>query len=180
MKFQINWIRLKSFFLWSINCHTVSLSPPIRSLSIKKKEKSLLGKAYYFFILKDWKVKSPLEGTISKIYPNYALQITNEEGLQILIDIQIDKTTLILPNKIFRCKVKEGQWVSSKTTLFLIYFEKQVISVVVYILWQPEIIERIGELKTNDEDYFVTVYYRNPSNTLLLKRHGKYLADVDN
>ncbi|CAG8652770.1 4220_t:CDS:1, partial [Ambispora gerdemannii] len=80
-----------------------------------------------------WKVKSPFKGVISKIYPNYAMQITNKEGLQILIDIQVDRKNPMPLDKILQCEVEEGQEVSSKTTLFIVYLEEQVISVSVYI-----------------------------------------------
>lgn len=93
----------------------------------------MLGKGYYFCDLKGWKVKSPLKGVISKIYPNYAIQITNKEGLQILIDIQVDRKNPMPLDKILQCEVEEGQEVSRKTTLFIVYLEEQVISVSVYI-----------------------------------------------
>ena len=35
--------------------------------------------------------------------------------------------------KILQCKVREGQKISQSTTLFIIYFKKQIISVAVYI-----------------------------------------------
>ncbi|CAG8645563.1 25443_t:CDS:2 [Gigaspora margarita] len=75
----------------------------------------------------------PLKGIISKIYPNYAIQITNKEGLQILIDIQVDKKNPMPLDKVLQCEVKEGQEVSPKTVLFIVYLEEQVISVSVYI-----------------------------------------------
>ena len=93
----------------------------------------MVGKAYYFCDLKGWKVKSPLRGVISKIYPNYAIQITNQEGLQILVNIQVDRKNPMPLEKILQCEVKEGQEVSPKTVLFIVYLEEQVISVSVYI-----------------------------------------------
>ncbi|CAH1756397.1 12200_t:CDS:2 [Entrophospora sp. SA101] len=102
-------------------------------------------------------------GIISKIYPNYTIQITNKYGLQILVDIQIDKKNPVPLDKILQCEVREGQKVSPKTTLFIIYFEEQVISVVVYIPWQPKILRKISKkLEKGNNDCFVKLYYRNP------------------
>ncbi|CAI2181902.1 20049_t:CDS:2, partial [Funneliformis geosporum] len=44
-------------------------------------------------------------------------------------------------NKILQCEVQEGQIVNPKTVLFIVYLEEQVISVSVYIPWQPEVID---------------------------------------
>jgi phosphotransferase system IIA component len=93
----------------------------------------LLGKAYYFYDLKGWKITSPLNGIISKIYPNYALQITNEYGLQIILDIQVNERNLEPLDKILQCEVKEKQIVSPQTTLFIIYLVKQVNCIAVYV-----------------------------------------------
>ncbi|CAI2192183.1 19367_t:CDS:2 [Funneliformis geosporum] len=68
-----------------------------------------------------------------KIYPNYAIQITNQEGLQIIIDVQTDRKNPMPLNKILQCEVQEGQIVNPKTVLFIVYLEEQVISVSVYI-----------------------------------------------
>ena len=133
MKLQIDWIKLKNFFWWMIGWYYESLSQPVKCRIIKKNQKSLLGKAYYFCDLSGWKIKSPLKGVVSKIYPNYALKITNKKGLQILLDIQVDKENPMPLDKIFRCEIEEGQKVSPKTTLFIVYLEEQVISVTVYV-----------------------------------------------
>ena len=61
------------------------------------------------------------------------MQITNKEGLQILIDIQVDRKKPMPLDKILKCEVEEGQEVSRKATLFIVYLEEQVISVSVYI-----------------------------------------------
>jgi len=175
MKFQIDWVKLKNFFRWIIGWYCTCLSQPVKCRIIKKKENSLLGKAYYFCDLSGWKIKSPLKGVISKIYPNYALQITNKKGLQILLDIQVDKKNPMPLEKILQCEIEEGQKVSPKTTLFIVYLEEQIISVTVYIPWQPEIIGEIEKLKKGDKDCFVKVHYRNPYSTKInFKRHGKY------
>ena len=175
MKLQIDWTKLKNFFWWTIGRYYKRLSQPVKCRIIKKNEKSLLGKAYYFCDLRNWKIKSPLKGTISKIYPNYALQITNKKGLQILLDIQVDKKNPMPLDKIFKCEIEEGQKVSPKTTLFIVYLEEQIISVTVYVPWQPEIIGEIGKLQKGDKDCFVKIHYRNPYSTKLnFKRHGKY------
>ena len=77
-------------------------------------------------------------------------------------------------NKVLQREVKEGQKVNPKTTLFIVYLEEQVISVSVYIPWQPEIIGKVGEFKKDDEKCFVKIYYRNPYSKLQIKRHGSY------
>ena len=173
MKIQINWNKLKKYFLWLVNQYKKKLSPPVRSQAIKSNKKSLLGQTFYFFVLKGWKVKSPLKGVISKIYEDYTVHITNRKGLQILLGVQIDKKNQSLLNKIFKCQVRENQKVNLNTEIFTIYLENLVISVNVYILWDPETIERIGKLQ-NDKNCFVEVYYRNPYSRLRLKRCGKY------
>ena len=174
MKFKIDWAKLKKFFLWLIGSWSVELAPPVSCRIHKRSEKSLVGKAYYFCDLKSWKVKSPLKGIISKIYPNYAIQITNEEGLQIIMDIQVDKVNPMPLDKVLQCEVQEGEKVNKKTTLFIVYLEEQVISVSVYIPWQPEIIGKIGQYKKGDKKCFVKIYYRNPYSKLKFKKHGKY------
>ncbi|CAG8539561.1 14741_t:CDS:2, partial [Cetraspora pellucida] len=73
-------------------------------------------------------IKSPLSGIISKIYPNYAIQITNKEGLQVLVNIQLDRKNPMPLDKILQCEVREGEKVNPKTTLFVVYLEEQVIS----------------------------------------------------
>ena len=91
------------------------------------------------------------------------------------MDIQTDRKNPMPLGKILQCEVQEGQTVDKKTTLFIIYFEEQVISVSVYIPWQPEIIGKIGDFQKDDKKCFVKVYYRNPySKKLQFKRHGKY------
>jgi hypothetical protein len=78
-------------------------------------------------------------------------------------------------DKILGCEIEEGQKVSPKTTLFIVYLEEQIISVTVYIPWQPEIIGEIEKLKKGDKDCFAKVHYRNPYSTKInFKRHGKY------
>jgi len=114
-----------------------------------------------------------LEGVISKIYPNYTLQITGKYGFQILLDIQVDERKLMPIDKIFQCEVREGQAVSPKTILFVIYYENQIKAVVVFIPWQPNLLRKIGPLKTEDK-CFVEVFYRNPYTKLKFKKHGKY------
>jgi len=174
MKFSVDWAKLKKFFLWLIGWWSVELVPPVHGRILKKSEKSLVGKAYYFCDLKSWKVKSPLSGIISKIYPNYAIQITNKEGLQVLVNIQLDRKNPMPFDKILQCEVREGEKINPKTTLFIVYLEEQVISVCVYIPWQPEIIGKIGEFQKNDKKCFVKVHYRNPYSKLQFKKHGKY------
>lgn len=174
MKFKIDWVKLKKFFFWLIGWWEERLVPPIKCRIIKNNEQSLLGKSYYFSDLKDWRIKSPLQGVISKIYPNYAIQITNKNGLQILLDIQVDRKYPMPLNKIMQCEVKEKQKVTPKTTLFIIYLEEQVISVSVYIPWQPEILGRVGKLEKDEKNCFVKIYYRNPYAKLRFKKHGKY------
>ncbi|CAH1765221.1 2549_t:CDS:2 [Entrophospora sp. SA101] len=85
-----------------------------------------------------------------KIYPNYALQITNQEGLQILINIQVDRKNPMPLGKILQCEVKEGQEVNPKT---------------------PEVISKIGIFQKDDKKCFVKVYYRNPYAKLQFKKH---------
>lgn len=176
MKFRIDWAKLKRFFLWFFDRSNEPLSQPVKCRIIKSNEDSLLGKAYYFCVLKGWKIKSPLAGVVSKIYPNYAIQITNRSGLQILVDIQVDKEYPMPLDKILQCEVREGQKVNPKTNLFIVYLEEQVISVSVYIPWQPAIIGKIGKLeKSNSKKNFVKVYYRNPYySKVKFKKHGKY------
>jgi hypothetical protein len=102
------------------------------------------------------------------------IQITNKRGLQVLVDIQTNKKTPMPLDKILQCEVKKGQKVSRKTTLFIIYLEEQVISVSVYIPWQPELLRSISSLEKNNENCFVKIYYRNPYDKLRFKNHGKY------
>ncbi|CAI2179257.1 14401_t:CDS:2 [Funneliformis geosporum] len=45
----------------------------------------------------------------------------------------VDKENPMPLDKVFRCEIEEGQKVSPKTTLFIVYLEEQVISVIVYI-----------------------------------------------
>jgi hypothetical protein len=115
-----------------------------------------------------------LTGTVSKIYPNHAIQIANKDGLQILLDIQTRKKNSMPLGKIMQCKVREGQEVSQSTTLFTVYFKKQIISVCVYIPWQPKLLGRIGNLERGNENCFVKLHYRNPYEKLQLKNHGNY------
>jgi hypothetical protein len=172
MNFKIDWIKLKNFLIWLIDWRFEELAVPVKCRIKKINEKSLAGKAYYFCDLKHWEIKSPFEGTVSKIYPSYAIQIINQEGLQILIDIQVDKKNPIPLERVFQCRVEEGQKISTKTNLFIVYSEEQVISVSVYIPWQPEIIGRIKSLKK--DDFFAKIYYRNPYSKLSFKKHGDY------
>ena len=133
-----------------------------------------MGKAYYFCGLKSWKIRSPLSGVVSKIYPNYAVQITNQHGLQILLSLQVNKVNPMPLDKIFQCEVKEGEKVNPKTVLFIVYLEEWVVSVSVFIPWQPEILRKVGVLEKDDESHFVEVYYCNPYAKIKLKNHGKY------
>lgn len=91
-----------------------------------------------------------------------------------MLDIQVNESKLEPLDRILQCEVKENQAVSPQTTLFIIYLTKQVNCIVVYIPWQPEILNGVGELKTFDRDDFVEIYYRNPYMKVKLKRHGEY------
>ncbi|CAG8539797.1 13557_t:CDS:2, partial [Ambispora gerdemannii] len=66
-------------------------------------------------------------------------------GLQVLIDIQVDKKNPLPLDKIFQCEVQEGQ--------------------------KPEIIGKIGKLEKGDKNCFVKVYHRNPYGKLQFKNH---------
>jgi len=174
MKFQIDWFKLKKFFLWLIDW-SEWLSPPVKCKIIKSNEKSLIGIGYYFFGLKDWRIKSPLKGVISKIYPNYvAIQITNNQGLQVLVDIQVDEKNPMPIDKIMHCEVKEGEKIDKKTILFSVYLLDYIKHVSVYVPWQPELLNKVGKLEKNDKHCFAKIYYRNPYTKLRFKKHGKY------
>ena len=86
----------------------------------------------------------------------------------------MDRKTPMPLDKILQCEVQEGDEVSQKTTLFIVYLEEQVISVSVYIPWQPEVIGKIGTFQKDDKKCFVKVYYRNPYSKLQFKKHGVY------
>ncbi|WNE40604.1 MAG: hypothetical protein mread185_000061 [Mycoplasmataceae bacterium] len=172
MKLKIDWVKLKNFFLWLFDLRCEKFILPVKCRIHKKNEKSLIGKAYYFCDLEYWEVTSPIRGKVSKIYPNFAIQITNNEGLQILINIQVDRENPMPLDKVFQCQIEEGQEVDYKTTLFVVYLEEQVISVSVYIPWQPEVIGRVESF--NKSNNFAKVYYRNPYSKLRFKKHGKY------
>lgn len=176
MKFKFDRRKLKLFWLWLIGWlgWGKELISPVKCRKVSKKEKSLLGKAYYFYNLKGWKVTSPLSGVIDKIYPNYTLRIINEYGLQILLDIQVNEKKLEPLDKILQCEVKEGQVVNPQTTLFIIYLGEQINSLVVYVPWQPEILSGVGEFEGHPWGSFVKVFYRNPYLKVKLKRHGEY------
>ena len=91
------------------------------------------------------------------------------------MDIQVDKANPMPLDKILQCEVQEGEKVNKKTTLFIVYLEEQVISVSVYIPWQPGVISKIGSFQKDDEKCFVKVHYLNPySKKLQFKKHGKY------
>ena len=49
------------------------------------------------------------------------------------MDIQVDRKNPMPLEKILQCEIEEGQKVSSKTVLFIVYLEEQVISVSIYI-----------------------------------------------
>jgi hypothetical protein len=91
------------------------------------------------------------------------------------VDIQVDRKNPMPLDKILQCEVQEGKKVDKKTTLFIIYLEEQVISVSVYIPWQPEVIGKIGDFQADDKKCFVKIYYRNPySKKSQFKKHGEY------
>ena len=128
----------------------------------------------FFFGLKDWRVKSPLDGVINKIHSNYAIQITNKQGLQILVNIQVNKQNIMPLDKIMNCEVREGEKVNKKTILFSVYLLDYVTSLSVYVPWQPELLDKVGKLERNDKHCFTKIYYRNPYAKLNFKKHGKY------
>ena len=173
MKNKSDWTKIKEFFFWLMGWNYEKFSIPIKCEFRKKNQKSLLGRAYYFYGLRSWKIKSPVKGVISKIYPERSILITNDKGLQILLDIRTDKQNPMPVNKVLQCEVKEGQEVDQSTILFIVYFEKQIISVIVYVPWQPKFIEKIKWLKSS-KHYFLKVFYRNPFSKLRIKKHGKY------
>ncbi|KLL01575.1 MAG: hypothetical protein MRERC_14c014 [Mycoplasmataceae bacterium RC_NB112A] len=175
-KFKIDRRKLRLFWLWLIGWFGwgKDLATPIKCRKISQKKKSLLGKAYYFSNLKGWKITSPLSGVIHKIYPNYALQIINEHGLQILLDIQVNEKKMQPLDKILQCEVQVGQKVNSRAVLFIIYLVEYVNCVVVYVPWQPEILRKVGELEIYNQNKFTQIYYRNPYLKIKLKRHGEY------
>jgi hypothetical protein len=175
-KCKLNRQKLKLFWFWLIGWFGwgKSLVVPVKCRKVSQNSKSLLGKAYYFSNLKSWKITSPLAGIVNKVYPNYTLQIINEYGLQILIDIQVNEKKLEPLDKILQCEVQVGQKINPRTVLFIIYSVEQINCIVVYIPWQPEILKEVGEFKKNNHDSFVEIYYRNPYTGVKFKRHGEY------
>lgn len=124
--------KLKSiFFRWMGQAEKVH--SPVKGLLIKKNEKSLLGKSYYF-CCELGEITSPLAGTISRIFPNYCLQITSVGGAQILLTIQGKEADFISLNKVLNREVQAGQKVTPQTILFTVHQPKKIASVVVCVL----------------------------------------------
>ena len=114
-----------------------------------------------------------MKGFISRIYPNCSIQITNPKGLQILVSIQTAKKNPVPVEKVVQCEVKEGQRVDTNDTILTAYIEKEVVAIIVHVLWQPELLRKI-ESFDDEESIFAKVYYLNPYSKYNLKNHGKY------
>jgi len=132
-----------------------------------------MGRSYYFYHLESYKIRSPLEGYVKKVFPNQNLLIVNNYGLQILLSFNLDHAKKNNIYEILKRKVEEGDKVSPKKILFIIYQEKKILNVVVYVYWQPWILKKMGKLE-NNKNYFTSCYYRNPFGNFKWKRHGRY------
>lgn len=96
-----------------------------------------MGRSYYFYHLESYKIRSPMEGYIKKIFSNQSLLIVNNYGLQILLSFSLSDEKKKNVYETLERKVEEGDKVNPKKILFIIYQEKEIINVAVYVYWQP-------------------------------------------
>ena len=96
-------------------------------------KKSLIGHSFYFLHLRSYKVRSPLDGYVAKIYVDAAtIHLINDNGLQIILTVRFN-AKLTSACKVIHCLVREKQKVKQGTVLFLIVHEKQISSVIVMV-----------------------------------------------
>jgi len=135
---------------------------PIQCRVIKQTKRSLIGHSFYFFHLRSYKIRSPLEGHITKIYDdNTTLHIVGANGLQVILTIKFRTAKLISIYETVIRRVKEKQKIKRGNVLFLVIDQKQISSVVVMIPWQPLLLGKVNKLPHLGKD-FASLYYRNP------------------
>lgn len=135
---------------------------PIQCRTVKATKRSLIGHSFYFFHPRSYKVHSPLEGYIAKIYDdNTTLHIIGANGLQVILTIKFRAVKLISIYEAVIRRVKEKQRIKRGNVLFLIIDQKQISSVVVMIPWQPLLLGKVNKLPYLGKD-FASLYYRNP------------------
>ena len=168
------WRETKLWFLWFIGS-PFRLIRPVQCRTIKATKQSLIGHSFYFFHLQSYKIRSPLEGYIAKIYDdNTTLHIVGANGLQIILTIKFQTAKLTSIYEAVICWVKEKQKVKKGSILFLIIHQRQISSVAVMIPWQPLLLGKVNKLPHLGKD-FASLYYRNPwSVKPKIKRFGQY------
>ena len=135
---------------------------------------SLIGHSFYFFHPRSYKIRSPMDGYITKIYANNAIiHLTDDNGLQVILTIRFNfRLTSIY--KAVHCLVREKQKVRQGSVLFLIIHEKQIASVVVMVPWQPRLLKKVNKWPRLG-NYFASINFRSPWETKpKITRFGKY------
>ena len=106
---------------------------------------SLIGYSFYFFHPRSYKVRSPMDGYITKIYAdNATIHLIDDNGLQVILTIRFN-SRLTSTYEAVCCLIREKQKVKQGNVLFLIIHEKQIASVVVMVPWQPWLLKKVNK-----------------------------------
>lgn len=139
--------------------------------------KSLIGNSYYYNFGKnnnEWKIISPIKGVVLSCHNN-CVELRNENGLQVLISLNVKENSFFPLKKIFDCKVFKGKKIKKRDEIFTIHLNSEMDNLAFYIPWQPDIIKRIIFLKNKKRSIFLKIYYRKKKGKLNFGRSGEYL-----
>jgi len=128
------WKEFKSLFFFFAK-QTLVLARPVKKFQQERAvKKSLMSHSFYFLHPLSYQIFSPLSGFVEKIYlDNTTIHLRGERGLQIILTINFKKDQNFSVFDAVKCQVQEKQKVEVGSLLFLIYLEKQISSVVVFV-----------------------------------------------
>lgn len=133
--------------------------------NFKEDDDRLLGKTYHFYKINDDFIKSPISGTIVRVFHDQkSILISNCCGFQLIVRVQSNDDFLQEKSMIIS-QFKEGDKIKRGKKIFLIIDKKNIKCVTIFIPWQPLIVKKVEGLK---------IFYRNPWLKLKTKLHGDY------
>ena len=165
------WQKLKSWF--SSHFKSFLLSKPVKCREIKVVKQSLIGHSFYFFRLQGHKIRSPLTGSIVKIYNFTTLHLVGKGGLQVIITIKFNRNLTSVYEAVY-CLVKENQKVKKNEVLFFIICKEQISCVGIMVPWQPQTLKKIIKLPNLGKNFAALFYHRNFSKPKKITNFGKY------
>ena len=103
------------------------------------------------------------------------MKIKNNDNLQVLMVLNIKKTSVFPFRKIFDCRVFDGKNVKKGDEIFIIHLNKEVENFAFYIPWQPCLVKRVVSLENKKKNVLARIYYRKEGEEIEFGHFGEYV-----